>query len=154
MERHVVIGRRLPRVDGMPLVTGAATYTTDVVLPRMLYGKILRSPHPHARILGINVDRASRLTGVRGIITGRDTLGRVFGLYPDEPGMAVDKVRYLGEAVAAVAADDEDVVEESLHLIDVEYEPLPAVYDPLEAMAPGAPLIHEALGTNISMSPT
>lgn len=153
MERFSVVGQRVPRVDGPSLVTGNAIYTADVVLPRMLCGKILRSSHPHARVLHVDVERARRLPGVKAVITGKDTAGKTFGIVPDEPAMAVDKVRYVGEAMAAVAAVDEDVAEEALRLIRVEYEPLPAVFDALESMQQGAPLIHEHLQSNVSFNP-
>jgi 4-hydroxybenzoyl-CoA reductase subunit alpha len=125
--------------------TGDAEYTDDMVLPRMLYGKILRSPYPHARIIDIDTSRAENLPGVKAVITGKDTPGRkygVFGRTADQYALAIDKVRYIGDEVAAVAAIDEDIVEEALDLIRVEYEPLPAVFDPEEAMRPGAPRIH------------
>ncbi len=131
--------------------TGEAKYTDDMVLPGMLYGKILRSPYPHARILDIDTSRAERLPGVKAVVTGRDTAGIRHALV-DTPGhpadeyvLAIDKVRYIGEEVAAVAATDEDIAEEALDLIQVEYEELPAVFDPEEAMKDGAPKIHEEI---------
>lgn len=148
-----IVGKRVPRVDGPWLASGEGTFTADLILPRMLHGKILRSPYPHARILNIDAKRAANLAGVKGIITANDTAGKVYGLFPDEPAMAVDKVRYLGEAVAAVAATDEDTAEEALGLIKVEYELLPAVFDAVEAMQPGVPLIHEKMGSNVSFRP-
>ena len=151
---YSVIGKSLPRVDSVPKVTGEAKYTGDLVLPRMLFGKILRSPHPHARILGIDTSRARRLAGVKAVITGRDT-GRVeYGnVLPDEHALAVDKVRFIGDAVAAVAAADEETAAEAIDLIKVEYEELPAVFDPEEAMKPGAPVIHEQFPNNVSARP-
>ncbi|MBI2954274.1 MAG: molybdopterin-dependent oxidoreductase [Chloroflexi bacterium] len=145
MKSHSSIGRRVPRVDGLQLVTGGALYTADVALPRMLHGRILRSPHAHARVLCVDAERAKRVRGVMAVITGKDTAGRLFGIFPDERAVAVDRVRYIGEAVAAVAALDDDIAEEALSLISVEYEPLPAVFDPSEAMRLGAPLVHEGL---------
>jgi CO/xanthine dehydrogenase Mo-binding subunit len=110
----------------------------------MIFGKVLRSPFPHARIVSIDTSRAAGLAGVRAVITGRDLPGmRVGRFLRDVPPLAEDRVRFVGEKVAAVAADDPDIAEEALLLIDVEYEELPAVFDPLEAMGPGAPLVHE-----------
>lgn len=144
---YSVIGERLPRVEGVAKATGEAKYTADLSLPRMLYGKILRSPHPHARILKIDTSRAERLPGVKAVIIGKDTPRKTFGLFArtaDQYPLAMDKVRFIGDEIAAVAALDEDIAEEALGLIDVEYEILPAVFDPEEAMKDGASLIHEA----------
>ena len=150
MSEYSVIGKPVRRIDGVEKVTGAAQYTTDIKLPGMLVGKMLRSPHPHAKILNIDTSAAEKLLGVKAVITGpRDTLGVKYSnwrRYPhlmDETALAMDKVRYIGEPVAAVAAIDNDVAEEALSLIEVEYEILPAVFDPLEAMKDGAPQIHE-----------
>ena len=121
-------------------MTGRATYTFDVKLPGMLYGKILRSPHPHAKILSIDTSKALELPGVIGVVTGKDTLGVKQGIWRrfqelcDEQILPVDKVRYIGEPVAAVAALTEEIAEQALDLIDVQYEVLPAVYDPMEAI--------------------
>jgi len=151
-----IINQRLPRPDWRVKVQGQATYASDMVLPRMLFGAILRSPLPHARILAIDVGRALKLPGVRAVITGQDTIGRTFGILGtaeklmDRYPLAMQKVRYIGDEVAAVAAVDLDTALEALSLIRVEYEPLPAVYDPLEAMEEGAPLIHENKPGNIS----
>jgi len=142
------VGQRIPRKDGPVKVTGRAKYTVDVQLPGMLVGRILRSPHPHAKILNIDVSRAERLKGVKAIITSDDTIGVKHAFvdtprYPaDEPPIAKDRVLFVGEAVAAVAATDADVAEEALSLIKVDYEPLPAVFDVEEAMQPGAPEVH------------
>jgi CO/xanthine dehydrogenase Mo-binding subunit len=149
MSEYAVVGRPLPRVDARDKVTGAARYTADVRLPGMLRGKILRSPHPHARIVRLDTTRAERLPGVRAVITGQDTAGlRVAFVdtprYPaDEPPFALDRVRYVGDEVAAVAAVDSETAEEALRLIHVEYEGLPAVFTAVEALRPGAPLVHE-----------
>ncbi len=158
MKEYSVIGKRLPRVDGIVKATGEAKYTADMVLPGMLYGKILRSPHPHARILNIDISKAKKLPGVRAVITGKDTPGKKYGRYQDdrpdlldEYALAMDKVRYIGDEVAAVAAIDEDTAEEALDLIDVEYEKLPAVFDPEEAMKPGAPRIHDHAEHNVAL---
>jgi 4-hydroxybenzoyl-CoA reductase subunit alpha len=155
MKEYSVVGKSLPRVDGRVKVTGEAKYTGDMVLSRMLYGKILRSPYPHAKILNINIDKALRLRGVKAIITGKDTLGIKYNIIDlpqvnDEYILAVDKVRFIGDAVAAVAAIDEETAEEALDLIEVEYEELPYVFDPEEAMKDGAPKIHDHVDDNIS----
>ena len=148
MSEHRYVGRKVRRVDGPEKVTGRAIYTTDVKLPGMLTARILRSPHPHARILNIDTSRARALSGVKEIVTGRDAWGVRHGFvetprYPaDQYVLANDKVRYVGEEVAAVAAVDEDTAIEALALIDVEYEPLPAVFDMFEALETDAPEIH------------
>jgi len=149
MEEYSVVGKGLPRVDTVAKATGQAKFAEDVFLPNMLWGKILRSPYPHARILGINTSQAEKLPGVKAIITGQDVASIRYAFvdtprYPaDEYPLAVDKVRYIGDGVAAVAAVDEATAEEALNLIQVEYEVLPAVFDPEEAMKPEAPVIHE-----------
>ncbi len=146
MSEYSVVGKRLPRLEGVSKSTGEAFYTDDLNLPRMLHGKILRSPLPHARILNIDASRALALPGVKAVVTGKDTKGAKYGVYArtsDQQCLAVDKVRYMGDEVAAVAAVDEDTAQEALSLIKVQYEELPAVFDPLEAMEPGAPAVHE-----------
>jgi len=154
MSSYSVIGKSLPRVDGRVIVTGEAKYVGDIVLPKMLYGKILRSPYPHAQILYIDIDKAKRLPGVKAIITGKDTLGIKYGISPelaDEYPLAIDKVRYIGDEIAAVAAIDEDIAEEALELIEVEYEIIPAVFDPEEAMRLGSPKIHCHAENNVGV---
>ncbi|TAK34612.1 MAG: hypothetical protein EPO21_09120 [Chloroflexota bacterium] len=154
MPEYAVLGKRLPRVDAPAKVAGKANYAADLVLPGMLHGKILRSPHPHARILNIDTSLAERLPGVRGVVVGADFGNFRYGLTPitrDEFPLARDKVRYLGEEVAAVAAIDEEIAEEALALIQVEYEPLPAVFDPEQALREGAPLVHEDKPGNVSV---
>jgi CO/xanthine dehydrogenase Mo-binding subunit len=110
MAEFSVIGERLPRVDAKEKVTGKAKYAADYSLPDMLWCKLLRSPYPHARILNIDTSRAERLPGVKAVVTGKDFGGWTWGWMPatrDEPPLAVDKVRYMAEAVAGVAAVDE-----------------------------------------------
>lgn len=149
MEEYEIIGKPLPRIDGIEKATGQARFTVDVVMPGMLHGKFLRSPHPHAKILSINTDKAKRLPGVKAVITREDVVGIRYAFvdtprYPaDETPLAVDKVRYIGDEVAAVAAIDLATAEEALRLIKVDYEPLPSVFDPEEAMKPDSPDIHE-----------
>lgn len=148
-----VVGKSVARVDAREKVTGAAIYTTDMQLPGMLVGKILRSPLPHARITNIDVTRAKRLLGVKAVITADDTPKVKFSVIPqlaDKLPLAAEKVRFVGDEVAAVAAIDEDTAEEALELIKVDYEPLPTVFDPEQAMQPDAPRIHEHLESNIA----
>jgi len=142
------VGKRIPRKDGPDKVTGRAVYTVDLQLKNMLVGRILRSPHAHARIVHIDTERALQVPGVKAIITGQDTLGIKHGFvetprYPaDQYVLAMDTVRFVGEEVAAVAATNLYAADEALRLIEVTYEPLPAVFDPEAAMLPGAPEIH------------
>jgi CO/xanthine dehydrogenase Mo-binding subunit len=135
---------RFERLDGREKVTGAARFAADITRPGMLTGRILRSPHPHARITAIDAAAARALPGVHAVLTAADLppylLGRAMR---DMPILATDTVRFVGEKVAAVAAETTELAEEALDLITVDYAELPAVFDPLEAMAPGAPLIHE-----------
>lgn len=159
MSRYSVVGRRVPPVDGKVKVTGEAQFTVDIQLPRMLCGRILRSPYPHARILHIDAQKALNLPGVRAVLTGADMPEIKFGVFSHLPathdlyGLAKEKVRYVGEEVVAVAAVDEWTAEEALELISIDYEVLPAVFDPIEAMKPGAPLVHEDAERNISRAP-
>ena len=140
-----VIGKRLPRIDAVEKVTGEAKYVVDLTLPRMLFGRILRSPHPHATILNIDASKAERLPGVKAVIAAEDTpKQKMREFISDHYPLAVDKVRFVGDEVAAVAAIDEDIAEQALELIKVDYEVLPAVFDPFEAMKDGAPKIHDA----------
>src|SRR3989337_60923 len=141
---YSVVGKSLPKVDAPGKATGERVFTTDLRLPGMLHGRLLRSPLPHARILNVDASKALSLRGVKAVVTGGDT-PITFGYLPntaDQYPLARDKVRYIGDEVAAVAAIDEDTAEEALSLIRVDYEELPAVYDPIEALKPGAPLIH------------
>lgn len=147
VEEYEVIGKSFPRDDARDKVTGSAIYLEDLQLSGMLYGKVLRSKHAHARILHIDTSKAEKLPGVRGVITGAD-LPFVHGesLW-DEPFLAREKVRYIGEGVAALAAVDEETAEEALELITVEFEELDPLFDLMEAARPDAPLIHEKLET-------
>ncbi len=139
---YTYVGRRIPKLDAVDKATGRVVYGHDVKLPRMLYGKILRSPHAHARIVHVDTSAAERLPGVKAVLTGHDLPDRRFGYGEDHYALARDKVRWIGDEVAAVAAIDEDTAAEALELIRVEYEPLPAVFDAFEAIKPGAPLVH------------
>jgi len=148
-----VVGRPLPKVDGLAKATGALAYADDIVLPGMLHAKTLRSPHAHARIKSIDASRALALPGVHAVITG-ESMPIKFGVIPwtqDENALAVDKVRFIGDPVAAVAAIDEDTANDALKLIDVEYELLHAFYDPQESLRRAEPAIHEGnKGGNVS----
>ncbi|MBI3092380.1 MAG: xanthine dehydrogenase family protein molybdopterin-binding subunit [Candidatus Tectomicrobia bacterium] len=140
---YAVIGRSLPRVDGVEKATGRARFAGDIHLPRMLRGAQLLSPVPHARVVAIDVRRASRVPGVRAILTGQDIPDvRIGPVKKDRYVIARDRVRFVGEPVAVVAAEDEDAADEALELVRVEYEPLPAVFDVHEALAPAAPTLH------------
>jgi CO/xanthine dehydrogenase Mo-binding subunit len=139
-----IIGARVWRVEGADKVSGQATYGADVHFPDTLWGKILRSPYPHARIKNIDTSRARKVAGVEAIVTGKDEPEHYQGKsIRDIPVLCWDKVRYIGDKVAAVAAESRDAAEEAVNLIDVEYEELPAVFDVLEAMQPGAPVLHD-----------
>ncbi|HLB12598.1 MAG TPA: xanthine dehydrogenase family protein molybdopterin-binding subunit [Dehalococcoidia bacterium] len=148
MSELSVVGKALARVDGVRKATAQFTYGTDFKLPGMLYGKVLRSPYPHARILSIDTSQAEALPGVKAVVTGKDSPEALYGSrINDLPPLARDKVRYIGEPVAAVAAVDERTAAKALGLVQVEYQELPAVFDPRAAMQPGAPIVHENLGS-------
>ncbi len=150
---YKVIGRAEPRVDAKEKVTGKAIYTVDIELPGMAHGRVLRSPYAHARLRRVDASRAEKLPGVFAVITREDQkrLGMFGAAYKDQTIVAVDKVRYAGDPVAAVAAVDEATAEEALSLIEVEYEELPAVTSIDEALAPGAPLVHDAASSGGEM---
>jgi len=144
MAEAKVVGTSVPRGEGSEKVSGRSVYAADVKLTGLLWAKILRSPHPHARIRGVDTAKAEQVPGVHAIITGADVKGYLVGKQiRDMPVLCWDKVRFVGDRVAAVAAETVDAAEEALHLIEVDYEELPAVFDPLEAMAEGAPTIHD-----------
>ncbi len=145
-----VVGVSCPQIDALEKTMGKTRFVSDLELPHMLHGRILRSPYPHARIKHIDTSRARALRGVRAVATHADTPGIMFGPRTEDWSIfAKDRVRFCGDEVAAVAAIDEDIAEEALDLIRVEYEELPYVTDPLEAMKPGAPLVHEDKPGNI-----
>ncbi|MCB2189189.1 MAG: molybdopterin-dependent oxidoreductase [Deltaproteobacteria bacterium] len=151
-ERFDVIGSRVARKDAPAKATGTALYVEDMKFPGELKGALLQSPLPHARILNIDVSKAQRLRGVKAVLTHRDVPAIKYGVSParyDEWLFAVDKVRYVGDEVAAVAAVDLETALEAVSLIEVEYEPLPHVLTPEEAMAEGAPVIHDEFPGNI-----
>ena len=143
--RLSVIGQSFVKVDAAAKVTGATLFADDIVLPRMAHARILRSPHPHARVLAVDASRAEALPGVFGTLVGKE-LPIPFGILPvsqDEHALALDKVRFVGDGVAAVAARDEETAEEALSLIDVTYEVLPPLMSPEEALARPDARIHE-----------
>ena len=145
---YQIIGQPVPRIDNTGKVTGEARYTLDVLLPGTLWAKTLRSPHPHARILRIDTSRAEKAPGVHAVLTGNDVRGILYGRrYRDISILAQDRVRFMGERVAAVAADTLEQAEHALDLIQVDYEELPAVFDPIQALQEGAPIIHPDLNT-------
>ncbi|MHC4378112.1 MAG: xanthine dehydrogenase family protein molybdopterin-binding subunit, partial [Planctomycetota bacterium] len=140
-----VVGSAQRKIDGISKATGQAVYTDDIQLPGMLHAKILRSPHAHARIVSIDTSKAEALPGVHGVLVGAE-LPIKYGVIPwtpDENVLAVDKVRFIGDEVAAVAAVDEDTANAAARLIEVEYEVLPHYFTPEEALANPSPAIHE-----------
>lgn len=137
------IGQPLGRIEGPAKVTGEAKYTADVLLPGMIWGKVLRSPLPHAKIVSIDTQEAEQMPGILAVLTAKDLPDLLTGrLVYDMPVLAIDRVRFIGEKVAVVAAEDPDMAEDALASIDVEYEEMPAVFDAHEAMKSEAPLLH------------
>jgi len=149
------IGKDVPRLEDPKLLAGRATYVDDVSLPGMLEAAVLRSPIAHALIARIDTSKARSLPGVFAVITGDDArnLSNPVPAFCAEPvveyAMAVDKVRYAGEAVVAVAAIDRYAAEDALALVEVEYDPLPVVNDPFAAMQPESPKVHDNLPSNL-----
>lgn len=149
-----LIGKSMKRIDTPLKATGQAQFSSDLMLPRMLIGKVLRSPYAHAKILEIDISKAEKLPGVKAVITAKDTCADKWGVFrytQDQQFLPTDKVRYVGEEVAAVAAVDEDTAIQALKLIKVEYEELPAVFDIKSALESGAPLIHQDHPGNINI---
>lgn len=151
-----LVGSRIKRREDPRLIMGRGTYVDDVQLPRMTYAAILRSPYAHARIRGINVEKAKALSGVVAVITGADLQGKNVPCgwtLPDmkvapHPALAVGKVRYTGDAVAVVVAEERYIARDALDLIEVDYEPLPVVVDAEKAIQPGAPQLHDEVPNN------
>jgi CO/xanthine dehydrogenase Mo-binding subunit len=142
-EQSSVLGRRLPKINSVSTVTGRGEYTVDLVVPGMLHAGVLRNPHPHARIVKLDVSRARALPGVAAVITAEDVASNYLGAsVKHRPLLAAGVVRCFGEPVAAVAAIDETAAKKAIELIEVEYAPLPAVFDVNAATAAEAPLIH------------
>lgn len=151
--KNEYVGKAVPRVEGVEKVTGRAVYSVDVELPGILYGAVLRSPLPHARIIEIDLSEAKNTRGVKTVVTGKDFPFNFGGMIRDQPFLAIDRVRHVGEPVVAVAASTEAGAQEALEKIKVRYEELPAIFDPREALAEGAPLIHENLGKYVHTGP-
>jgi carbon-monoxide dehydrogenase large subunit len=148
MEDFSVVGKSVPLMDGIEKVTGEGIYGVDAKLPGMIHGRVLRSPYPHARILKIDTSEAECVPGVYAVVTAHDMPDRRVGIsLKDEYIFAKEKVRYVGEAVAAVAAVDVETADRALQAIQVEYQELKPVFDALEARREGAPILHEDLGT-------
>jgi len=149
-----IVGKRVVRSDSLAKVTGEARYTADLKLPNMLVAKVLRSPYPHAKIVRVDTKRALKVPGVKAAVSGFDAYGIKWGVFrytQDHAMLPTDKVRYVGEDVAAVAAVDEETALEALSYIKVDYDPLPAVFDPIESMKDGAPQIHNEYQNNINI---
>ena len=133
----LVIGKDVPRTDAVPKVTGAAQYVADIQMPGMLHGAVLRSPHPNARIISIDTSAARAMPGVKAVLTGEDTAHKKWGAFrPDLYPLAIGRVRYVGDEVAAVAAISAEIARAAIDKIVVQYEVLPAVLSMDEAMAP------------------
>ena len=141
---YQIVGKPVPRIEGVDKVTGRTQFAADVPISGLLWGKVLRSPVPHARIVRIDASKARTLAGVHVVVTGADLPSVYVGSrMKDMPVLARERVRFVGDPVAAVAAESREIAAEAVNLIEVEYEELPAVYDPEEALRPGAPVIHE-----------
>ena len=154
MTTYRVIGQPTQRSDGPEKVTGQARYSADVLLPGTLWGKTLLSPHAHARITRIDTAQAAALPGVLAVITGADVGDQLYGrVVKDIPVLAGGVVRFIGERVAAVAAVDRETAQQAVDLIEVDYEPLLPVFDPLEALESGAPVLHPNAGSYIGIEP-
>jgi xanthine dehydrogenase molybdenum-binding subunit len=149
MTQSSIIGRRIPKMDAQDKATGRISYGHDVRLPGMLHGRILYSRYPHARVLSVDTSRAERLPGVKAVLTAADNPPTRFGYGKDNTAFKGTVVRSLRDEVAGVVAVDLDTAEDALSLIEVEYEPLPALFSPAEALAPDAPLIHPEHGSNL-----
>ena len=142
---HKWVGKSIARIDGRGKVTGETKFFSDMALPNMLYAKVARSKYPHAQIKKISTEKAEAIPGVVAVLTHKDIPAlNGFGIsIPDQPVLCFDKVRYLGDAVAVVAAESLEAAERAAQSVEVEYVPLPVVSDPLEAMKPDAPKVHE-----------
>jgi xanthine dehydrogenase molybdenum-binding subunit len=150
MQEFSVIGKKTPKLDALEKATGKAVYGHDLQVPGMLHGKILRSRLPHARIRNIDVSKAKKIIGVKAVITASDLKNvKGMGFLQDNPILKAGKVRSIRDEIAAVAAIDERIAEEAVAAIEVDYEELPAVFDPEEALREGAVLIHEEKKTNL-----
>ncbi|MEK7228474.1 MAG: xanthine dehydrogenase family protein molybdopterin-binding subunit [Candidatus Binatota bacterium] len=138
------VGKSVPHIEGVGKVTGTTQYVADLAVPGALWGKVLRSPVPHARVVKVDTSKARELAGVHAVISAADLPPVYVGSrMKDMPVLARERVRFVGEPVAAVAAESNEIAEQALNLIEVEYEEIPAVFDPVEAIRAGAPLVHE-----------
>ncbi|HJS02674.1 MAG TPA: molybdopterin cofactor-binding domain-containing protein, partial [Variovorax sp.] len=145
------LGRSVPQVNARSKVLGRAQYAGDIKLAGMLHGKVLRSPHPHARIVRIDATQALALPGVKAVVTGADGPQVPWGVHHKERlTLARDVVRFAGEEVAAVAATSEEIARDALDLIEIEYEELPAILTPEQALQAQAPLVHPGRDANIA----
>ena len=153
MEALGQVGKKIPKHDAVDKVTGRSVYIQDLKLPGMLYGKILRSKYPHARIVHVDTSKAKKLLGLRAVITATDVPEIRFGFMKDQPVLKAGKVRSYRDEVAAVAALDPDIAQEAIELIEVEYESLPGIFNPEDALKPEAPLVHEENKSNLLMIP-
>jgi CO/xanthine dehydrogenase Mo-binding subunit len=153
MEGFQSVGQRIPKKDAPLKVSGSAVYIQDLKIPGMLHGKILYSKYPHAKILKLDTSKAEKLPGVRAVLTGATMPAIKIGVMKDNPPLKSGKVCSLRDEIAAVAAISPEIAEEALDLIEVEYEELPGVFDPIEAMKEGAPLIHEEAKSNVLKLP-
>src|SRR5260221_3821103 len=150
--QDAVIGKAVRRIDAPTKVSGRLKYAADMTMPGMLHVPVLRAPHAHARIVSIDTSSADAMVGVEAVITSADVPGEDgFGVFVnDQPVMAREKVRYVGEAVAAVAAEDPLIAKRALSAIKVVYDPLPPVFDPHEALRPDAPVLHPSAPDNVT----
>src|SRR5216684_581929 len=150
MTEFRVIGKGVAKRDGAEKVTGRTRFLHDLEQPRMAHGAILRARFPHARILRVDTSRARALPGVLGVITADDVEQRPFGFVKDQLALKRGKVRCIRDEIAAVAAESREIAQAAVELIDVAYEELRGVFDPLAAVEPGAPLVHEEMATNVT----
>ncbi len=165
---HVSIGQAVPRFEDLRLLRGAGAYLDDIALPRLCHGAVLRSPHAHARLLGIDVSRATAAPGVLAVLTGADWLASGFGPLPTGEGykgdggqpnyqprctaLATDRVRWVGDCVAFVVAETRHQALDALELVEVDYEPLLAAVSAADALAPDAPLLWDDCPGNLCFS--
>jgi len=153
MHELTAVGKRIPKLDAVDKATGRIRYIQDIKLPGMLYGKILYSKYPHAKIVHIDTSKAKKLNGVRSVLTGEDIPVIKLGVYKDNRPLKAGIVRSYRDEVAAVAATDPEIADEAIDLIEVAYEAIPGVFDPEEAMKEDAPLVHEEHKTNVLRMP-
>ncbi|HQJ93660.1 MAG TPA: molybdopterin-dependent oxidoreductase, partial [Syntrophorhabdaceae bacterium] len=154
MDNFTIVGQKIPKIDAPVKATGDALYIQDIKVSGMLHGKILYSKYPHARILKLDTSKAQTLPGVRAVVTAADMPPNFrIGVMKDNPPLKSGKTKSIRDEIAAVAAISTEVAEEALSLIEVEYEELPGIFDPIEAMQEGATLIHEEVKSNILKMP-